>query len=131
MGGERQAMADPGALLLQVSPDPQDDAEELATLTGLLRNGLLDLDVSDVERLPDGLIPPGAKGVAAVAGWLAVRLGSESLRAVLVNVADWVTRNDRMVVVSYGHDTLRLSRATRQQQEKIIDDWLTRHPAKP
>jgi len=30
---------------------------------------------------------------------------------------------------SYGGDTLKLDRATREQQEKIIDGWLARHPA--
>jgi hypothetical protein len=74
-------------------------------------------------------VPPGAKGVAAVAGWLSVQLSGEVLRVVLAKVADWVTRNDREVEVSYGGDTLRLSKATRQQQEKIIDDWFARHPA--
>ena len=37
--------------------------------------------------------------------------------------------NDRVVEVSYGGDTLKLERATREQQEKIIDGWLARHPA--
>jgi hypothetical protein len=67
--------------------------------------------------------------VATAAGWLLVELGPEALRAVLAKVADWVTRNDRVVEVSYGGDTLKLGRATREQQEKIIDGWLARHPA--
>ena len=79
--------------------------------------------------MSDEAVPPGAKGVTAVAGWLAVQLGQEALRTVLAKVADWVTRNDRVVEVSYGGDTLKLGRATREQQEKIIDDWLARHPA--
>ena len=58
-----------------------------------------------------------------------VELGPEALRAVLAKVADWVTRNGRMVEVSYGEDTLKLGRATREQQEAIIDGWLARHPA--
>ncbi len=45
----------------------------------------------------------------------------------LAKVADWVTRNDRVVEVSYGSDTLKLGRATREQQEKIIDGWLAWH----
>ena len=123
------AVADSGALVLQVCPGPEDDAGELAGLAGLLRGELLDLDVSAVDRLPDEAVPPGAKGVAAVAGWLAVQLGPEALRVVLAKVADWVTRNDRPVEVSYGGDTLKLGRATREQQDKIIDGWLARHPA--
>ncbi len=70
----------------------------------------------------------GAKGVADIAGWLSVRLGTEALRIVLAKVADWVARNDRLVEVTEGGDTLKLGRAAREQQEKIIDAWLARHP---
>ena len=122
-------MVDSGGLVLQVCPSPEDDAGELADLARLLRGELLNLDVSSVDRLPDEAVPPGAKGVAAIAGWLAVQLGPEALRAVLAKVADWVTRNNRAVEVSYGGDILKLGQATREQQEKIIDGWLARHPA--
>ena len=122
-------MADYGGLVLQVHPGPDDDAGELAELTGFLRAELLDLDVAAVERLPDGAVPAGAKGVAAFAGQLAVQLGPEALRAVLAKVADWATRNDRGVEVTYEGHTLKLTRATREQQERIVDDWLARHPA--
>jgi hypothetical protein len=127
--GSERRMRDSGNLVLQVCPAPGDDAEELAELSGWLRSELLDLDVEGVDRLPDEDVPAGAKGVAAIAGWLMVQLGPTALRVVLTKVADWVTRNDRVVEVSYGDDTLKLRRATREQQEKIIDGWLARHPA--
>ena len=98
-------------------------------MTGWLRAELLGLDVRGIGLLPGEDVPSGAKGVADVAGWLWVELGPEALRAVLAKVADWVTRNGRVVEVSYGGDTLKLGRATREQQEKIIDGWLARHPA--
>ena len=122
-------MAESGELVLQVCPAPEDDAGELAETTGWLRAELLDLDIGQVGLLPSEDVPSGAKGVAAVAGWLLVELGPDALRAVLAKVADWVTRNGRMVEVSYGGDTLKLGRATREQQERIIDGWLARHPA--
>lgn len=127
--GSERGMGASGELVLQVCPAPGDDAGELAELAGWLRGELLDLDVQGVDRLPDGAVPSGAKGVAEIAGWLLVQLGPEALQVVLVKVADWVTRNDRVVEVSSGGDTLKLGRATRQQQEKIIDGWLARHPA--
>ena len=123
-----RVMADSGGLVLQVCPAPDDDAAELAELAGWLRGELLDLDVRGVDRLSGEAVPPGAKGAAAVAGWMWVQLGPEALRVVLAKVADWVARNDRVVEVSYGGDTLKLSRATRGQQEKIIDGWLARRP---
>jgi hypothetical protein len=122
-------VGDGGELVLQVCPALDDDAGDLAELAGLLRGELLDLDVQGVDQLPDEAVPSDAKGVAAVAGWLLVQLGPEAIRSVLGKVADWVTRNDRTVEISYGGDTLKVSRATRQQQDKIIDDWLARHSA--
>jgi hypothetical protein len=116
-------------LVLQVCPAPEDDAAELAKLAEWLRGELLDLDVQGVDQLSEDAAPSGAKGVAATAGWLLVQLGPEVLRTVLAKTADWVTRNDRAVEVSYGGDTLKLSRATRAQQEKIVDGWLAQHPA--
>ena len=121
-------MADSRELILQVCPAPEDDTGELAETTRWLRAELLDLDVGRVGLLPGEDVPLGAKGVAAAAGLL-VELGPEALRVVLAKVADWVTRNGRVVEVSYGGDTLKLGRATREQQEKIIDGWLARHPA--
>jgi hypothetical protein len=122
-------MGDSGNLVLQVCPAPEEDAGELAEAAAWLRGELLDLDVQGVDQLSGEAVPTGAKGAAAIAGWLAVQLGREALRVVLAKVADWVTRNDRVVEVSYGGDTLKLGRATREQQEKIIDGWLARHPA--
>jgi hypothetical protein len=123
-------MADSGELVLQVFPPQGDDARELAELAGWLRGELLDLDVEGVDRLPGEAVPQGAKGAAAVAGSLLVQPGPEGLRVVLAEVAaDWVARNNRAVEVSYGDDTLKLSQATREQQEKIIDGWLARHPS--
>jgi len=127
--GSEPVMADSGELILQVCPAPEDDVGELAERTGWLRAELLGLDVRGIGLLPGEDVPSGAKGVADVAGWLWVELGPEALRVVLAKVADWVTRNSRVVEVSYGGDTLKLGRATREQQEKIIDGWLARHAA--
>jgi hypothetical protein len=124
-------MPESSQLILQVRPTVEDDASDLAELAGRLRTELLDLDVQGVDPLSGAAVPSRAKGVAAVAGWMAVRLGTEALRTVLAKVADWVTRNDRVVEVSYEGDTLKLGRATREQQEKIINDWLARHPPAP
>ena len=118
-------MADSGELVLRVCPAPGDDNPELA---GWLRGELLDLDVEGVDRLSGEATPTGAKGAGAVAGWLLVQLGPKALRAVLAKVADWAARNNREVEVSYGEDKLKLSRATRAQQDRIIDGWLARHP---
>jgi hypothetical protein len=117
-------MRDPNELDLHVYPEPGDGAGDLEELTLLLRGELLDLDVAAVERRSDEAPPPDAKGLAAVAGWLVVQLGPEALRVVLAKVADWAARNDRGVEVTIGGETLKLTRATREQQQRIIDGWL-------
>jgi hypothetical protein len=124
-------MDDSERLVLQVYAAPGEDAGELAARAGWLRDELLDLDVAAVHALPDELVPASTKGVAALAYRFFVQFGPEALRAVLAKVGDWVTRTDRVVEVSYGDDTLKLGRATREQQERIIDDWLARHAAGP
>jgi len=112
-----------------VYPGPEDDVEVLAELTNRLRGELLDLDVEAVELIPDAIVPHGSKGLATAVGWLAAQLGPEALRAVLVKVTNWATRNGREVEVSYGGDTLKLGWATREQQQEVIDAWLARHAA--
>jgi hypothetical protein len=117
-------------VMLQVSPTQGEGVGELATLTRRLRLELLGLDVqtADLACLTDGAdLPAGAKGAEGLAGWLSVRLGAETTRRVLGRVADWASRNDRMVEVRVGDDLLKLGRATREQQDKIIDAWLTAH----
>lgn len=121
-------MADPDRLILQVQPE-DDDTAELARLTGWLRDELLDLDVAAVDPLEAQNIPDGAKGVAAVAGWLAVNLGPEVLKRVLAKIADWAVRNNRSVELTIGGDKLTLQGGiTREQQQEIIERWFARHP---
>jgi hypothetical protein len=120
-------MAGNEQLILVMHPSSGDDAGDLDELTALLRSELLDMDVQSVEQLSDEEIPEGAKGVADIAGWLVVNLGPDAILAVVTKVADWVTRNRREVEVSYGGDTLKLGKATREQQQRIVDAWLARN----
>jgi hypothetical protein len=122
-------MADSGGLVVQVQPGDDEEPGELAELTGWLQGELLDLDVKSVDPVPEQDVPDGAKGIAALAGWLAVNLGPEALKTVLAKVADWATRNDRAVEVSIAGQNLKLARATRQQQQELIDAFLARLPA--
>ena len=114
-------------VLVKVSPSGT-DAEDLAELTRLLRDDLLDLDVLAVEPVPSGQdAPEDSKGVLElVAGWLAVNLGPEALRVVVSRVAGWAARNDRTVEVTMAGDVLKLTGVTSQQQDRLIDEWLAR-----
>jgi hypothetical protein len=104
------------------SPD-----EELALLTTRLRGELLELDVESVEPVVEETAPPHAKGLATLVGWLTVGLGTaERLRAVVTALRNWVSRTNRSVEITYGGDVLKLSNVTAEQQDRLIEDWLTR-----
>lgn len=133
-----------GTVKVRVSPVAGSDAEELAELSIKLRAELMELDILAVTaEAPDGAPRDEApadtrKGIGALAAaghWLAVQLGAAGLRSVLAALADWATRNNREVevgvTVGTGTRTLKLSRATPDQQERIIDAWLASLPASP
>jgi hypothetical protein len=114
---------------VRLVPDRGDDPEVLATLAARLRSELLELEVASVEPAADPELPEHAKGAGTLAGLLTVRLAWNRLRALVVAAQEWATRNRRVVEVSYGGDTLKVTGVTAAQQEKIIDDWIARHAA--
>lgn len=121
-------MAELGRVTLGVQHVPDGDTDELLELTELLRRELLELDVDSVEPIDEGSGPDQAKGLAVMAGWLAVQLGSvDRLRAVLAAVFAWTARTHRDVEVNYGGDVLKVSGVTAAQQETIINAWLAQH----
>ena len=121
-------MADAGGLVMQVVPMADSDAEELADLAGQLHAELLGVDDASVGPLPAGAVPEGAKGLGDVAGWLVAQFGTlDGLRALVAAVRGFALRTGRTVEVSIGGDSLKVTGATSQQQEKIIDAWLARH----
>jgi hypothetical protein len=121
-------VADADGLILQVLPLADSDTEELADLAGGLHAELLDVDAAAVAALTAEEAPEGAKGLGTLAGWLLVQFGNlDGLRAVLAVVRGWASRTGRTVEVSIGGDTLKVTGATSQQQETIINAWLARH----
>jgi hypothetical protein len=121
-------MTDADRLIVQVLPAADSDAEDLADLAGGLRAELLDLDEVLVTPYAAEAAPAGAKGLGTLAGWLVTQFGSlDGLRAAVAVVRGWVGRTGRTVEVSIDGDVLKLTGATSQQQEKIVDAWLARH----
>ena len=118
-------------IVLRVQPRPDGDDAELASLTQRLRTQLLDLDVDAVDPVADTSQPAGAKGLETLIGWLAVRLGRETLRTVIGGVVDWATRTNNTVEITYQNKSLKVSRATAAQQERLINDFLTHYPPRP
>ncbi len=119
-------------LIVQVQPNRDERGEEVADLTQRLRTLLLDLDVDTVEPLTINTTLPGAKGPGAVIGWLAVQFSSAGvLKSVIAAVAEWVTRTGHDVEITYGKDSLKVTRVSSAQQQVIIDDFLARHAPRP
>jgi hypothetical protein len=118
------------ALILQIEPTSDGGDQELAKLTQRLRRQLLEMDVDSVEPLTDTAGSDRAKkGVEALVGWLAVRLGTEGLRAVVGAVVSWATRTGHSVELHYGDHVLKVSGVTSAQQERLINDFLAHAPA--
>jgi hypothetical protein len=114
--------------MVQVREGSATDLEEVLELTDLLRAELVELDVAEVVPVGTSPAPEDAKGISALVGMLALRLGSaEALRAVLAAVRSWAQRSQREVEVSYGGEVLKVTGATAEQQDRIIDAWLARH----
>lgn len=115
-------------LILHVLPEADSDVEELADLTDGLHAELLDVDAASVASLPAETAPEGAKGLAALAGWLVVHFGTvDGLRAAVAAVRSWTSRTGRTVEISIGGDALKVTGVTSQQQAQLIDAWLARH----
>jgi hypothetical protein len=121
-------MENANRLILHVVPGQDSDAEELADLANQLRAELLEMDVASVAPLTADEAPEGAKGIGQLAGWLVAQLGTlEGLKPLVAAVIRWAARTQRTVEISVDGDTLKVSAATAQQQEEIINAWLARH----
>ena len=79
-------------------------------------------------RSPPGRCRRGPKGSGTLTGWLVAQFGTlDGLRALVAALRGFASRTGRTVEVSIGGDALKVTGATSQQQEKIIDAWLARH----
>lgn len=114
-------------LLVRVHPASGDEREEVAALALRLRAELLELDVDAVQPESEDIAPDGSKSVSGLVSMLTVQLGKASLIAVFTKIRDWVSRSGRSVEVTIDGDTVKVTGATQEQQEKIINVWLARH----
>jgi hypothetical protein len=109
------------------------DAERVDTLTGFLRQELLQLDVADVTALPAGEPPPGARAIDAIAiGGLLITLNrtAQGVRTVVSAIRAWLARGDgvkRTVRLELEGDVLELSEVTATEQTRLIELFVSRH----
>lgn len=111
------------------------EAEDVARLTGYLRDELLELDVDDVTALPGGEAPPGARAVdIAQIGALMVALGSSAnaLSQVVTAVRSWLGRfheNRPSLRLEMDGDAIEVSTATDEQVTEAFRVFMQRHSA--
>lgn len=136
MGEDETQPAAPGdrvEVLLEVGETTASDPDELASLTALLREELLDLDVDEVRSVAGGAAPPGSKGIELAAiGALVVRLVSspKALLGVVRTIAGWVERSGaRSVRVQIGDDVLEVTGISTEDQRAVIASWIERQSA--
>jgi len=110
---------------------PDADPAELEEITANLRRELLDLDVDSVDRPPPGEAPEGSRGIALALGALVVKFAAPKLLEGLVAVIKgWASRHGggaRSVKLTMDGDSLEVSGATSEEQDRLIESWIERH----
>ena len=114
-------------LRVAVLPGSDEDTGEAAEWASRLLVELSEFDDASIDREAEEA-PEGSKGLGTAAGALLARLASiDVLKTLLETVRAWATRTGRTVEVSIDGDVLKLTGASREQQERVIEAWLARH----
>lgn len=118
-----------GADIVVTVDDVDADPEHREALTLSLRNELLATDVDDVRRVEAGEAPMGTRAIdPAVVGQLVVGIpGSLAAIATLITtVRGWLGRgtDGRTVELSLGDKSLKLGGAGREDQDRLVAEFL-------
>lgn len=105
------------------------DVERLDELSSVLRRELLDLGVDDVERASAGEAPDGTRGIdVAAIGVLLVAFQEPlvAVTAIVGAIRGWMssTRGANAVELTIGDQTLKIDSASREQQDRLIDEFV-------
>jgi hypothetical protein len=116
-------------LRLDVGLGEEADAAELDDETAQLRDELLELDVSRVERPTAGPAPEGARAAeVAVLGTLLVEVGRGVIGGVVRAIEAWVVRRrTRSVKLTLDGDSIELSNVSDADQRRMLEVFLVRH----
>jgi hypothetical protein len=116
--------AEPVAVRVELVPDA--DAGRTDELTAALRRELLELDVARVDR-EERLGPKGSKGLELGALVVVLAKTAPALAGVVRTLQAWRSRGNRSVKLSIDGDTIELSGASSEQQDRLITAWIQRH----
>jgi hypothetical protein len=120
------------AVRVEVASTGDLDAARLEELTAALRRELRELDVESVERAEGESTPAGAKAAEVLAlGALVVKVAKSagSVLAVVRALQQWASRGGRTVKLEVGGDTIELTGASQEQQDRLIAAWIERQAA--
>ncbi len=115
------------AVRVEVASQPDADEVRLEELAASLRRELIELDVAAVERVDEDSVPAGAKvGEAFALAALVVTIAKTagSLAAVVRALQEWAARGGRSVKLDVDGDTIEISGASREQQDRLIAAWI-------
>jgi len=114
---------------MQIVIENLGDAAELEELRLDLANEIELLPVTDVQQLSAGEAPPGARAIdMAVVGGLLVKLGPTGVKAVMSAVRGWLNRSQaKSVELWIDGDHIRLTKATSEEQERLVRLFEERH----
>jgi hypothetical protein len=115
-----------GPAAVRVEFVPEGDDARVDELTAALRRELLELDVERVER-ETGEAPLGSKGLELGALLITLARSTGALSAVVRTVQAWASRGNRRLKLEVDGDTIEISGATSDQQDRLIDAWIARH----
>jgi hypothetical protein len=98
-----------------------------AAWAALLLEELESLDQVELSSVADGM-PARSKGSL---GALIARLPHGAVLKAMAAVEAFAVRTGRTVEASIEGDSIRITGASREQQDRVIEVWLARHPASP
>ncbi|MFD4597659.1 hypothetical protein ACFWPQ_06420 [Streptomyces sp. NPDC058464] len=114
---------------LFIEQQPGEESGDLSEFADDLKSELTHSGKGDVDLLFEEAEPgaPVTRGTLAVVGALLVRLEEVGrLRDLLHSLFNWMTRTDRAVEISVDGVEMKLTRATPEQQQRIIQAVLDR-----
>lgn len=123
-------MSPVSTLLIEVDAESITGSEEAPDLLRRLRIELLDLGIEEVKIVADPPPPDGAKGLPGVNATSAmIYLGKIGLQAIVARLRQWVFRSGCSIEATIDGDTIKITGATPEQQDTVLNAWLQRHAA--
>lgn len=115
-----------------------EDKEELETATLQLREELMDLNLESVDLVKKGVAPEGSKAGEEMVTWgsLLVSLAASGVKlpSLIGTIQSWHSRRknreNHKISMEIDGDKLEVSGISSEEQNRLIDAWISRHSKK-